>query len=164
MVTCLGYQSELSKIELAKPIEEFKKGAKIAPMLISSIDHIVLTVRDISATVDFYTRVLGMREERFGEGRIALAFGQQKFNLQDGKSSRDIVAIARQPTLGSADLCLLAAVPLIQVIDHLEHCGVTVEVGPVRRTGATMPLRSIYIRDLDGNLIEISEPWSEEVN
>jgi len=131
-------------------------------MLISSIDHIVLTVRDISTTVDFYTRVLGMREEHFGESRVALTFGRQKFNLQDGSSSRDIVAIARQPTPGSVDLCLLAAVPLMQVIDHLKHCGVTVEAGPVRRTGATMPLRSIYIRDPDGNLIEISEPWSLE--
>jgi catechol 2,3-dioxygenase-like lactoylglutathione lyase family enzyme len=130
-------------------------------MLISSIDHIVLTVRNISAAIDFYTRVLGMQEERFGEGRVALTFGRQKFNLQDGKSSQDIAAIARQPTPGSIDLCLLAAVPLTQVIDHLKHCGVSVEAGPVRRTGAIMPLRSIYIRDPDGNLIEISEPWSE---
>jgi catechol 2,3-dioxygenase-like lactoylglutathione lyase family enzyme len=131
-------------------------------MLISSIDHIVLTVRDISATIEFYTRVLGLREERFGEGRVALTFGRQKFNLQDGKSSRDIVAVAQRPAPGSVDLCLLAAVPLTQVIDHLKHCSVTIEAGPVRRTGATTPLRSIYIRDPDGNLIEISEPWSEE--
>ena len=130
-------------------------------MLVSSIDHVVLTVANIPATVAFYTRVLGMREERFGEGRVALRFGSQKFNLQDGKSVRDIVAVARHPTAGSADLCLLASVPLAQVIDHLARCGVSIEAGPVRRTGAVTPLRSVYIRDPDGNLIEIAEVWTE---
>jgi len=130
-------------------------------MLVSSIDHVVLTVADIPATVAFYTRVLGMREERFGEGRVALGFGSQKFNLQDGRSARDIVAVARHPAAGSVDLCLLAAVPLAQVIDHLATCGVPIEVGPVRRTGAVTPLRSVYIRDPDGNLVEIAEPWTD---
>jgi catechol 2,3-dioxygenase-like lactoylglutathione lyase family enzyme len=128
-------------------------------MLIAAIDHVVLTVNDIPATVAFYTHVLGMTEERFGEGRIALRFGQQKFNLQDGKSRQDIVAVARRPTPGSVDLCLLAAVPLVEVIDHLARCNVPVEVGPVRRTGATMAIRSVYVRDPDDNLIEIAEPW-----
>jgi catechol 2,3-dioxygenase-like lactoylglutathione lyase family enzyme len=128
-------------------------------MLISAIDHVVLTVNDIRTATEFYTRVLGMSEERFGEGRIALRFGQQKFNLQDGKSKQDIVAVARRPTPGSVDLCLLAAVPLTEDIDHLKRCNIPVEVGPVRRIGATTTLRSLYVRDPDGNLIEIAEPW-----
>ena len=126
-------------------------------MLIESIDHVVLTVRDMSATIDFYTRVLGMRLETFGEGRKALAFGNQKFNLQDGVSKVDIMAVARVPTPGSVDLCLLAAVPLDRVIAHLKQLDVPIDTGPVARTGARFPLRSIYIRDPDGNLIEISE-------
>jgi len=130
-------------------------------MFVSSIDHVVLTVADIPVTVAFYTRVLGMREERFGENRVALRFGSQKFNLQDGKSVRDIVAVARHPTPGAVDLCLLAAVPLNEVIEHLARCDVPIEAGPVRRTGATHPLRSIYLRDPDGNLIEIAEPWAD---
>ena len=74
---------------------------------------------------------------------------------------RDLVAVARRLTAGSVDLCLLAAVPLDQVIEHLAGCGVAVEAGPVRRTGATQPLRSIYLRDPDGNLVEIAEPWGD---
>ncbi|MCU0898411.1 MAG: VOC family protein [Burkholderiales bacterium] len=112
-------------------------------------------------TIDFYTRVLGMRLEIFGEGRKALAFGDQKFNLQDGKSKVDIMAVARHPTPGSVDLCLLAETPLDQVMAELAEKGVPIDTGPVRRTGARFPIRSVYIRDPDGNLIEISEPWKE---
>ena len=130
-------------------------------MLIESIDHVVLTVRDMEATIAFYTGVLGMRLETFGEGRKALAFGAQKFNLQDGKSKVDIMAVARVPTPGSVDLCLLAAAPLDEVIAELSRKGVPIDTGPVRRTGARFALRSIYIRDPDGNLIEISERWRE---
>jgi len=126
-------------------------------MLIASIDHVVLTVTDMEATIAFYTRVLGMQLETFGEGRKALRFGDQKFNLQDGKSKVDIVAVARKPTPGSVDLCLLAAVPLDMVMAHLREENVPIDSGPVARTGARFPLRSIYIRDPDGNLIEISE-------
>lgn len=126
-------------------------------MFIASIDHVVLTVADMDRTIEFYTRVLGMRLEVFGQGRKALRFGDQKFNLQDGKSKADIVAVAKTPTPGSVDLCLLAAVPLDQVIAQLKKQNVPIESGPVARTGARFPLRSVYIRDPDGNLIEISE-------
>jgi len=126
-------------------------------MLIAGIDHVVLTVADMDCTIEFYTRVLGMRLEVFGQGRKALRFGDQKFNLQDGKSKVDIMAVAKTPTPGSADLCLLAAVPLDEVIAQLKKQNVPVETGPVMRTGARFPIRSVYIRDPDGNLIEISE-------
>ena len=130
-------------------------------MKIRSIDHVVLTVADMDKTIDFYTRVLGMRLEIFGEGRKALAFGDQKFNLQDGKSKVDIMAVAKHPTPGSVDLCLLAETPLDQVIAELAEKGVPIDTGPVKRTGARFPIRSVYIRDPDGNLIEISEPWKD---
>lgn len=126
-------------------------------MLIGSIDHVVLTVRDMDATIRFYTDVLGMQLETFGEGRKALRFGDQKLNLQDGISKVDIMAVARVPTPGSLDLCFLAAVRLDRVIERLAQKGVPIETGPVRRTGARFPLRSVYIRDPDGNLVEISE-------
>jgi catechol 2,3-dioxygenase-like lactoylglutathione lyase family enzyme len=126
-------------------------------MLIAGIDHVVLTVADMERTIAFYTRVLGMRLEIFGEGRKALRFGDQKFNLQDGRDRTDIVGVARVPTPGSVDLCLLAAVPLDRVITHLKKENVPIEIGPVARTGARFPIRSVYIRDPDGNLIEISE-------
>jgi len=130
-------------------------------VIIKSIDHVVLTVADMQKTIDFYTRVLGMRLETFGEGRKALAFGDQKFNLQDGKSKVDIMAVAKRPTPGSVDLCLLAATPLDQIIAELADKGVPIDTGPVRRTGARFAIRSVYIRDPDGNLIEISEPWKD---
>jgi catechol 2,3-dioxygenase-like lactoylglutathione lyase family enzyme len=126
-------------------------------MFIASIDHVVLTVADMDRSIEFYTRVLGMTLEVFGQGRKALRFGDQKFNLQDGKSKTDIVAVARVPTPGSVDLCLLAAVPLDDVIAQLKKENVPIDSGPVARTGARFPLRSVYIRDPDGNLIEISE-------
>jgi catechol 2,3-dioxygenase-like lactoylglutathione lyase family enzyme len=126
-------------------------------MFIASIDHVVLTVADMDRSIEFYTRVLGMTLEVFGQGRKALRFGDQKFNLQDGKSKTDIVAVARVPTPGSVDLCLLAAVPLDDVIAQLKKENVPINSGPVARTGARFPLRSVYIRDPDGNLIEISE-------
>ena len=125
--------------------------------MIQGIDHVVLTVADMEATIAFYTRVLGMQLEIFGQGRKALRFGDQKFNLQDGRNKTDIVAVAKTPTPGSVDLCLLAAVPLDQVIAHLKKENVPIDSGPVARTGARFPLRSVYIRDPDGNLIEISE-------
>lgn len=126
-------------------------------MFIASIDHVVLTVADMDRTIEFYTRVLGMRLEIFGQGRKALRFGDQKFNLQDGKSKTDIVAVAKVPTPGSVDLCLLASVPLDEVIAQFKKQNVPIETGPVARTGARFPIRSVYIRDPDGNLLEISE-------
>ncbi len=123
-------------------------------MKIERIDHVVLTVRDIAATVAFYTDVLGMEVERFGGGRTALKFGRQKINLH--QAGREFEPKAAAPTPGSADLCLISAVPLETVGRHLAERGVAVEVGPVGRTGATGQISSVYIRDPDGNLVEIS--------
>ncbi len=118
------------------------------------LDHLVLTVRDIDATCRFYESVLGMRRESFGEGRIALHFGRQKINLHPYPSPVEIVA--KDPRPGSADLCFVTETPIAQVAAHLEACGVEIEMGPVERTGAEGTLRSVYCRDPDGNLIEVS--------
>ena len=123
-------------------------------MRIDSLDHLVLTVRDVAVTVDFYTRVLGMEAVTFGQGRRALSFGAQKINLH--QSGREFEPKAERPTPGSADLCFLTGVPLEAVVALLVSCGVVVEEGPVLRTGATGPILSVYIRDPDANLIEIS--------
>ncbi len=123
-------------------------------MKIDRIDHIVLTVRDIGATVAFYTRVLGMEEMRFGEGRTALRFGRQKINLHPHPSPID--PKAARPTPGSADLCLVAETPIAEVVRHLAACGVEIELGPVARAGAAGPIESVYVRDPDGNLVEVS--------
>ena len=123
-------------------------------MKIDRIDHIVLTVGDVAATVAFYTRVLGMEEVRFGGGRTALRFGRQKINLH--QAGREFEPKAAAPTPGSAALCLISATPLDAVLSRLEAHGVAVELGPVKRTGATGPIESLYIRDPDGNLVEIS--------
>ena len=124
--------------------------------MIKSMDHLVLTTRDAQACIDFYTRVLGMKLETFGEGRRALRFGEQKINLHDQGTVTDVYAA--YPTPGSLDLCFLADRPLDEVIAQLRAEGITLELGPVRRTGARFALRSVYVRDPDKNLIEISEP------
>jgi catechol 2,3-dioxygenase-like lactoylglutathione lyase family enzyme len=121
---------------------------------IDALDHLVLTVDDIEATCAFYTRVLGMREISFGEGRRALAFGTQKINLH--RHGREFEPKAEHPTPGSADLCFITATPLDRVVAHLGACGVAVLEGPVARTGARGPIRSVYFRDPDRNLIEVS--------
>ena len=121
---------------------------------VSSLDHLVLTVADPAATVAFYTRVLGMEARSFGAGRQALHFGDQKINLHP--SAAPIRPHAAAPTAGSADLCFLSETPLDDWQAHLEALGVAVEEGPVDRTGATGPIRSLYVRDPDGNLVEIS--------
>lgn len=123
-------------------------------MKIDSIDHLVLTVEDPQATCDFYATVLGMEVVTFAGDRKALTFGTQKINLhQQGK---EFEPKAGRPTPGSADLCLVSRAPLAEVIEHLVAVGVTIIAGPVRRTGATGPIVSVYIRDPDMNLIEIS--------
>ncbi len=123
-------------------------------MQITGIDHIVLTVRSIDTTVRFYESVLGMRQEIFGEDRVALNFGQQKINLhQQGK---EFEPKAEVPKPGSGDLCFVAAVPLLDAMDHVRKAGVTIIEGPVNRTGAHGPILSFYFRDPDGNLIEIA--------
>jgi catechol 2,3-dioxygenase-like lactoylglutathione lyase family enzyme len=123
-------------------------------MRIERIDHIVLTVRDLGKTCEFYSRVLGMEVITFRDGRKALRFGGQKINLQDAK--REFEPRPEHPTPGSADICLIADVELEEVIDHLRSLAIPVVEGPVQRAGAKGPIDSVYIRDPDGNLVEIS--------
>jgi catechol 2,3-dioxygenase-like lactoylglutathione lyase family enzyme len=123
--------------------------------MIDSIDHIVLSTRDLDKCIDFYTRVLGMRLERYGTERIALRFGDHKFNVHPPGFDAGIKA--RVPTPGSLDLCFLADRPLDEVVARLRACNVPIEEGPVERTGARFTIRSVYVRDPDENLIEISE-------
>ena len=124
--------------------------------MIQSIDHIVLTTRDLDKCTAFYTRVLGMQLETYGAGRIAFRFGAQKFNVHPPGFDAGIKA--RNPTPGSLDLCFLANCPLGDVIARLKLHGVAIEEGPIVRTGARFPLRSVYVRDPDENLVEISVP------
>ena len=123
-------------------------------MKIDSLDHLVLTVKDIEATVSFYSKALGMTAIMFGSGRKALTFGSQKINLH--QQGREFDPKAHQPTPGSADLCFLTSVPLSDVVSHLFACGVSVIEGPIQRTGATGQIISVYFRDPDMNLIEVS--------
>ena len=123
-------------------------------LTIDRIDHIVLTVADVDATVAFYTRVLGMTDVTFGAGRRALAFGTQKINLH--AAGREYVPHARRPAAGSADFCLITRTPIADAMAHVRACGVEIEEGPVTRTGATGPIASFYFRDPDGNLVEVS--------
>jgi catechol 2,3-dioxygenase-like lactoylglutathione lyase family enzyme len=123
-------------------------------MHIRSLDHLVLTVADIDATVRFYES-LGMRRETFGEGRVALRFGSQKLNLH--RAGAELPPHASHPTRGSADLCLLVSDSLEEVAESLARADITVELGPVARTGATSALNSLYVRDPDGNLVELSQ-------
>ncbi len=126
----------------------------VMSIVIDRLDHLVLTVRDVEATCAFYTRVLGMTVVEFGEGRKALCFGQQKFNLHT--AGKEFEPKAERPTPGSADLCLISPTPLAAIIAHLEICGIAVEEGPIARTGAVGPITSVYFRDPDDNLIEVS--------
>jgi len=123
-------------------------------MNIDRIDHVVMTVRDLDATCDFYSRVLGMRVVTFAGGRKALAFGRQKINLH--VAGREFEPKAPHPAPGSVDLCLIATGTLDAVIAHLGACAVPILEGPVAKTGATGPIRSVYFRDPDANLIEVS--------
>lgn len=123
--------------------------------MIAGIDHFVLTVRSVEATCAFYQRVLGMRRLDEPNRPTALLFGSQKINLHE--AGRSFEPKAKAPTPGSGDFCLVAAVPLAEVQASLEANGVAIEVGPVRRTGARGPMMSVYFRDPDGNLVEVSE-------
>ncbi|XP_009472855.1 PREDICTED: glyoxalase domain-containing protein 5 [Nipponia nippon] len=122
--------------------------------LIQHLDHLVLTVKSIEDTVAFYSKVLGMEVVTFKGNRKALHFGNQKFNLHE--VGKEFEPKARCPVPGSADICLITQVPLDQLVDHLKACGVIIEEGPVARTGAMGPITSVYFRDPDENLIEVS--------
>lgn len=123
-------------------------------MRIDRIDHLVLTVRSIESSCAFYARVLGMTVVTFGTGRKALSFGTQKINLH--QAGLEFEPKAMHPTPGSADICLISAMPLSDVITHLRRCEVPILEGPVERTGATGPIQSVYFRDPDQNLVEVS--------
>lgn len=123
-------------------------------MEISHLDHLVLTVADIEKTCDFYKQVLNFEVNTFKNNRKALTFGNQKINLH--QSGHEINPKAQNPTKGSADLCFISKTPIDEVIKHIESLKVHIEEGPIERTGATGAIVSIYIRDPDLNLIEIS--------
>jgi len=123
--------------------------------VLETIDHIVLTVASIEESLKFYTRCMGMTEVTFGAARKALAFGRHKINLH--QSGHEFLPNARSAAPGSADLCFVASVPLEQAILRSRENGVAIEEGPVERTGALGKIRSVYVRDPDGNLLEISE-------
>lgn len=125
-------------------------------LTLTGLDHLVLEVRDIARTCAFYETVLGMRRETFGEGRVALHFGRQKINLHPHPSPIDLIAAAPAP--GSADLCFLTDSAIGDVVAHLRACEVEIIAGPVERTGAQGPILSVYVRDPDGNLIEVANP------
>ena len=123
--------------------------------MIHHLDHLVLTTVDADACIDFYTRVLGMRLETFAGDRQALRFGAQKINLH--RRGHEFEPKAHLPVPGALDLCFIADRPLAQVIEQLQRCNWPIIEGPVERTGATGRIRSVYVRDPDFNLIEISE-------
>ena len=123
-------------------------------MRIDRLDHLVLTVADLDATIAFYRDVLGMSVESFQEGRTALHFGTSKINLHE--AGHEFSPHAHAPVPGSADLCFVVDEPIAQVVRALKDQGVVIEEGPVQRTGATGSMTSCYVRDPDGNLIELS--------
>lgn len=123
-------------------------------MRVERLDYLVLTVRDVEATCEFYERVFGMRATTFGDGRRALAFGRQKINLH--QSGDEFEPRAACPTPGSADLCFVTESVAQEILDHLRGLGVAVVEGPVSRTGALGDMTSVYLRDPDENLVEVS--------
>ena len=129
-------------------------------MKIDKLDHLVLTVKNIEITAAFYAQVLGMEIITFSGERKALSFGSQKINLHE--LGKEFEPKAWRPAPGSADLCFITSVPLPEVINHISSCGVSVIEGPVQRTGATGPILSVYFRDPDMNLIEVSNRVLDE--
>jgi catechol 2,3-dioxygenase-like lactoylglutathione lyase family enzyme len=123
-------------------------------MRVQRIDHVVLTVADLERTIAFYERVLGMTAVSFGDGRRGVAFGDQKLNLH--QAGREFEPKARRPMPGAIDLCFTTDVPLAEVAAHLRAQSVEIELGPVDKVGARRALRSLYFRDPDGNLVEVS--------
>jgi catechol 2,3-dioxygenase-like lactoylglutathione lyase family enzyme len=128
-------------------------------LTIDRIDHVVLTARDVDTTVAFYVRVLGMTHVSFEGGRQALAFGRQKINLH--QAGREFEPKAERPAPGALDLCFITETPIDAVVAHLTATGVPILDGPVVRTGAEGPILSVYFRDPDGNLLEVSNRIAE---
>ncbi|RDH79287.1 VOC family protein [Mycolicibacterium moriokaense] len=127
---------------------------------VNRIDHVVINCRDVDATTDWYVRVLGMRREVFGEGRVALCFGNQKMNVRPtGAANWDTGAVDAP---GSLDMCFIAEMSPGEVGAHLRSCGVTITEGPVAKTGALGPMTSHYCRDPDGNLIEVASYFAPD--
>ncbi len=127
-------------------------------MIPSSLDHVVVNVSNVNRACEFYQRVLGAEIVEFGAGRKAVQIGNQKLNLHDAGSRAD--PVASHPAVGGADLCILTETPIADVVRHLGALAVEIVVGPVERTGATGSILSVYIRDPDGSLIEISNPMA----
>lgn len=123
--------------------------------MIDHLDHLVLTTINVEACKDFYTRIMGMKLENFGAGRLAMRFGEQKINVH--VRGHEFEPKAHLPVPGALDLCFIASISLEEVVAHLKAQQWPIIEGPVQRTGATGPIRSIYVRDPDLNLIEISE-------
>lgn len=124
---------------------------------IDRIDHIVLNVKDVEITVAWYLRVLGMERDDFGpHNRTALKFGGQKINVRPSGTDQGSWVTGPNDAPGAGDLCFITAAPPDEVIAHLQDCGVPILNGPVARAGALGPMQSVYCRDPDGNLIEIS--------
>ena len=121
---------------------------------INRLDHLVLTVKDIDTTVTFYTRILGMKKEVFKESRVALKYGNQKINLH--KLGNEFEPKAQNVKEGSADLCFIIDTPIKEAKEYIESLNIKIEEGIVNRTGANGEIQSIYLRDPDMNLIELS--------
>jgi catechol 2,3-dioxygenase-like lactoylglutathione lyase family enzyme len=125
---------------------------------VDRLDHLVITCRDVEVSAGWYQRVLGMEREEFGtrDRRTALKFGGQKINLRPAGATQDawFTGVAAAP--GTQDLCFVVTMLPEQVVEHLNHCGVAIELGPVAKAGALGPIRSVYCRDPDGNLIEVA--------
>jgi catechol 2,3-dioxygenase-like lactoylglutathione lyase family enzyme len=130
-------------------------------MKINGLDHLVLTVKSVDVTCAFYSKVLGMEIVTFDTDRKALTFGSQKINLHE--HGQELEPKAKKPTPGSGDLCFITSVPIPEVNSHMEACGINIIEGPVQRTGATGPIMSIYFRDPDMNLIEVSNYIQREI-
>uniref|UniRef100_F6WBN7 Glyoxalase domain-containing protein 5 n=1 Tax=Ornithorhynchus anatinus TaxID=9258 RepID=F6WBN7_ORNAN len=129
------------------------------PFAIQRMDHLVMTVKNLEDTIAFYSKVLGTEVMTFKGNRKALSFGNQKFNLHE--AGKEFEPKAHNPVPGSIDVCLITETPLDVVMEHLKACDVPVEEGPVSRTGAVGQILSVYFRDPDGNLIEVSNYTAE---
>lgn len=126
-----------------------------APIVIDRLDHLVLTIADLDTTCEFYVHVLGMEKVVFGaDNRVGLSFGAQKINLHPAGNEYEPRATTALP--GTGDVCLITETPIADVVLHLENCGIEIILGPVPKTGATGAITSVYFRDPDGNLIEVS--------